>query len=170
MTMYAIVAARRCAGAVLAAGWLAFGPVPAAVAAEPAATTLVRCSGSFGMTVGGFVGDAQGSGDLTCTAPGRPDITSAEIRMRGSFSVSGSTVTTETQDTLTFNTGETTALEMTRTFVTNAGQASESGSGTTTSGAFHPATETESGSGTARSGGDVTIFTIDQGFTAELQR
>ncbi len=168
--MHSVVAARRWAGAALAAGLLTLGPVPADAAAEPAATTLVRCSGSFGMTVGGFVGDAQGSGDLTCTAPGRPDITSAQIKMRGPFSTSGSTVTTETNDTLTFNTGETTALTVTRTFTTNAGQASERGNGRTTSGAFHPATYTDAGSGTARSGGDVTIFTIDQGFTAELQR
>ncbi|MFI1970619.1 hypothetical protein BLA24_04640 [Streptomyces cinnamoneus] len=166
--MPSLATRRRCAGAACAAGMLILTPVPAGAATPAPATVVVRCSGAFTMTAGGFTGAAQGRGELTCAVPGRPEPTSATLRMRGSFSGRATAVTTATEDTLTFDTGQVTRFSATRTFVTDAGRLAETGEGVSTSGDHHPATATESGRGTTRSGGDVTVFTVDDGFTLEL--
>ncbi len=84
------------------------------------------------------------------------------ITMQGTFSNSGSTVTTTTTDTLKFTgTTDTITLRMTRVFENNFGQVDETGSGNTTAGVFHPAHETETGQGTATGGGTSFVFDLN---------
>ncbi|MGX8910240.1 hypothetical protein ACR820_34285 [Streptomyces netropsis] len=128
-------------------------------AAAPA--TVMHCSGSFTMTVGGFVGNAQGSGDLSCTLPGEYEIFSATIRMLGSFSGLGPRVTTTTSDIVTFDTGEVTSLRTSRSFDQFVGRVRESGHGISTGGPLHPSTTYERGHGHVEAAGEVTIYTVD---------
>ncbi|WP_338933146.1 hypothetical protein WEB32_34110 [Streptomyces netropsis] len=137
----------------------------AAAAADVA--TVMHCSGSFTMIIGGFVGNAQGNGDLDCTLPSESRSFPAAIRMLGSFSETGH-LTTTTNDTVTSDTGEVTRLRTTRAFDQSAGQVRESGSGISTGGFLHPSKTFEWGHGHVEGAGEVTIYTVDD-FFLELE-
>ncbi len=159
--MRPVTTARRAASAALAAGLLVLGTAPGGAAARRA-DTVMTCLITMKMSVGGVVGDAHGNGSVRCSSFSRPDLVGGNLTMQGTFSISGSTVTTQTTDTITFpSTGDTITLTVNRTFENNFGQVNESGSGNTTAGVFHPARESETGSGTAAGGGTSFVFDLN---------
>ncbi|MFI9206009.1 hypothetical protein [Streptomyces sp. NPDC053048] len=161
-----VYASRRLAvSAAAAAAMLSLGSVVTGTPAA-AATVVLNCSGSFTMTVGGIVAGATGSGDLQCESAGQR--ISATISMQGSSETSGSVTTTRTTDTITYSSGGTTELSVTRTFtIVGPPHVNEHGEGTTASGRFHPARSFEAGEGTAVVG-EATTFTIDSGYNFRL--
>ncbi|MFF2073132.1 hypothetical protein ACFVXG_00055 [Kitasatospora sp. NPDC058162] len=120
--------------------------------AAQAGTTDVECkSGNLTLNIADD-GTVTGSATLTnCASPIDPGITSATVSISGHSStlLNGATLVTST-DTTTWNTGESTTVNETRTIV-GGNNVTEVGVGESLSGLFHPSTESESGHGTRNS-------------------
>ncbi|MFI1172897.1 hypothetical protein [Streptomyces melanogenes] len=120
--------------------------------ATQARTTAVECK-SGNLTLNIAANDTvTGSATLTqCASPINPGITSATVSISGHAStlLNGATVVTST-DTITWNTGQSTTVNETRTIVGRT-NVTEVGVGASVSGLFHPSTESESGHGTRHS-------------------
>ncbi|MBO0883918.1 MAG: hypothetical protein J2P17_27015 [Mycobacterium sp.] len=134
-------------GAALLSGAALLGASGVAAPANAAgAAALVTCtSGSLSLLVSG--GAVIGNGTVSgCTGPS--GVTSANIAVRGTRTVNTLTqLVLNSSDAFFWNNGASTLVTTVRT-ITGASTVADAGTGTTTSGQFHPAAEAEAAKGT----------------------
>jgi hypothetical protein len=145
--------------AAIAATTFALIPTTSANAST-SAVEFIECSeGRISVKVNTSTKAVTGSGSVTdCVAQVSGAYTSATISITGNATtIAGAVVSTVTNETIRWNTGETTTVRVERSYY-GGSNVSGIGIGKTTGGALHPADEFDSGDGTRTvSAGQITL-------------
>lgn len=146
----------------LAAATASASTLPTTTASVSAAADaeFIECAGgTLTVKVNPTTKAVTGTGVATgCVAQVNPVYTSATIKITGTATTVGSLyIATATTETITWNTGDTTTVAVSRGYFGSI-TTSAVGTGNTTGGLFHPAGEFDNGNGTrSTSGGQITL-------------
>jgi hypothetical protein len=131
-----------------------------AAAGSAAGADFVECAqGSLSVRVDTVTRAVTGTGSVSqCVAQVNFELTSATITVSGTATqLAGLLVSTVTTETIRWNTGQTTTVSVQRSYF-GASSVSAVGTGPTTGGVLHPASEFDNGNGTRKNnGGSVTL-------------